>query len=218
MAQHTRRASLLAALAAFACCVSAEPKPPCAAPRGIVPAVPESMCSTTVERENHAGVAVRSYGAPASEMLVTDLTPSNFPYGQVLNISVANILLYLQLANSEGRNLFAERTVPITVRPPGDGWYVSMMVGSSVRPPIPTPNNFEMHLESMGPRLMAVLSFNTSALPTEAEFKGACARARAGTPLKYKVVEGQWTPTYVLYSPQRATLFTSECWVEVAAA
>ena len=216
----------VAALAAFSCTLSAAqeaaPRPPCAAPRGVIPAVTESMCSAVVAPENAAGVVVRSYGAPASEVLVTDMTPSNFPYGEVLNISVSNILLYLQIANSAKRDFLKDRTVPITVRPPGaDGWLVSMMVSTAAFPDpakVPTPNNFEMHLESMGPRLMAAFAFNTSALPSEAEFQAACAKARAGAPRRYKVVEGLWTPTYALYSPRGATLWTNECWVEVAAA
>lgn len=218
MSNHPR-GLLLAALAAFA--TAAAPRPPCAAPRGIVPAVAESMCSEVVVPENAAGVAVRSYGAPATEVLVTDLTPSNFEYGEVLNISVSNIFLYLQADNSAKRDYLADRTVPITVRPPGDGWRVSMMVSTAAFPDpakVPTPNNFEMQLEHMGPRLMAAYAFNTSALPTEAEFQEACARVRMSKPKKYKIVEGLWTPTYVIYSAQRATLWTNECWLEVAAA
>lgn len=214
---------VLAALAALSCARAGDVlKPPCAAPRGIVPAVHESMCSTVVVPENAAGVAVRSYGAPSSEILVTDLTPGNFPYGQVLNISTLNIFLYLEIANSANRSFLNDRTVPITVRPPGpDGWLVSLMVSTAAFPDpatVPTPNNFEMHLEKMGPRLMAAFAFNTTALPSEAEFQTACAKARAGTPKRYRVLEGLWTPTYVLYSPQRATLWTNECWVEVTAA
>lgn len=45
------------------------------------------MCSTEVAKKNPAGVVIRSYGIPTNEVLVTDLTPSNFPYGEVLNIS-----------------------------------------------------------------------------------------------------------------------------------
>jgi len=161
-----------------------EAVPPCAAPRGTIPAVEESMCAAVVVPKNAAGVVVRSYGAPASEVLVTDMTPGNFAYGDVLNISVSNIFLYMESANSAKRNFLADRTVPITVRPPGaDGWLVSMMVSTLAFPDpasVPTPNNFEMHLESMGPRKMAAFQFNTTALPTEAEFEAACAKIRAG--------------------------------------
>jgi hypothetical protein len=210
-------------LAAFAeCATAAVPRPPCAALPGIVPAVAESMCSDVVVPENGAGVAVRSYGAPSNEVLVTVMTPPNFPYGEVLNNSASNIFYYLEIANSEGKNFLADRTVPITVRPPGaDGWLVSMMVSTAAFPDaakVPTPNNFEMHLESMGPRLMAAYAFNTTALPTEAEFDAACAKVRMSKPKQYKIKEGLWTPTYVLYSAQRATLWTNECWLEVAAA
>ena len=111
------------------------------------------MCSTIVVKKNAAGVEVRSYGVPTEEVLVTDLSPSNFPYATVLELSVSNILLYLEIDNSSRENILANRTVPITVRPPpsNDGWLVSMMVSTAAFPTglVPTPNNFEMHLESM---------------------------------------------------------------------
>jgi hypothetical protein len=215
--------SALAILLASSLALAAPPRPPCAAPRGVVPAVPESMCSTVVSPINAAGVVVRSYGVPASEVLVTDLTPGSFPYGEVLNISVSNIILYLQRANSAGTDILASRTVPITVRPPGKeaAWLVSMMVSTAHFPDpskIPTPNNFEMSLEPVSERLFAALAFNTSRLPTEADFKVACAELEKGVPKKYSVVSGGWSPTYAIYSPQAAKLFTNECWLQVQAA
>ena len=212
------RLLLLPALAAAA---GIAPRPPCSAPPGILPAVQESMCSVLVAPPNAAGVAVRSYGAPASERLVTDLTPGNFAYGEVLNISLANIILYFNIANSAGKNFLADRTVPITVRPPGskeDAWLVSMMVSTAAFPDpqrVPTPNNFEMHLEPVGARLFASLAFNTSALPSEAQFKAACADLARGVPAGYSIVQEGWSPTFVIYSPADAVLFTNECWVEV---
>ena len=156
---------------------AAAPRPPCAAPHGVVPAVRESRCSTVVAPRNAAGVVVRSYGVPSSEVLVTDETPANFAYGEVLDISVSNIIYYLQLANSAKVDILGNRTVPITVRPPGaDGWLVSMMVSTAAFPDpakVPTPNNFELHLEPVGERLFAVFAFNTSALPTEASSRSA---------------------------------------------
>jgi len=88
------------------------------------------MCSSVVAKRNAAGVEIRQYGVPSEEVLVTDLTPSNFPYVNVLELSVSNILLYLEVANSSRENILANRTVPITIRPPpsNDGWLVSMMV------------------------------------------------------------------------------------------
>jgi hypothetical protein len=216
---------LLVALVALSLgCTHAAPHPPCAAPHGIIPAVAESMCSSVVVPRNHTtGVAVRSYGTPSSETLVTDFTPSNFPYGEVLNISVSNILLYLAVANAARVNILANRTVPITIRPPTanpDGWLVSMMVSTAAFPNpalIPTPNNFEMHLEPMAQRLFAALTFDTDALPSEEEFKAKCAELAQGVPEGYSSVEEGWTPTYVLYSPRDATRWTSECWVQVKA-
>lgn len=98
-----RAITALAAVVVVACASAAkEAVPPCDAPRGIVPAVDESMCSAVVVPENAAGVVVRSYGKPATEVLVTDMTPSNFAYGDVLNSSVSNILLYLESAIVQG--------------------------------------------------------------------------------------------------------------------
>ena len=203
--------------------LAAPPRPPCAAPSGIIPAVRESMCSTVVSPRNAAGVVVRSYGVPASEVLVTDLTPGNFPYEQVLNISVSNIILFLQSANSAGSNIIASRTVPITVRPPGKeaAWLVSMMVSTVHFPDpskVPTPNNFEMDLEPMSERLFAAFAFNTTSLPTEGDFKDACAELAKGMPKKYSILSDGWSPTYAIYSPQAAELFTNECWLQVQAA
>ena len=179
------------------------------------------MCSTEIAPPNAAGVSLRSYGIPASERLVTDMTPPNFPYGEVLNISVSNIFLYLQIANSAGVNILKDRTVPITVRPnTPEGWLVSMMVSTAAFPDpalVPTPNNFEMHLEPMAQRLFAALTFDTDALPSEEEFKAKCAELAQGVPEGYSSVEEGWTPTYVLYSPRDATRWTSECWVQVKA-
>ena len=213
-----RTAALVCALLSSAAGAAAPaPHPPCAAPAGIVPAVPESMCSTVVA-DSRDGVVIRSYGVPVSERLVTDTTPPNFLYDQVLDISVSNIFVYLGGANSASRYMLSNRTVPITIRPPGDEWRVSMMVSSVAYPDaarVPTPNNFEMLIEAVGERLFAALAFNTTALPTEAEFQAACARLRKGVPKRFSVVEDGWSPTYVLYSPQAATLWTNECWIQV---
>jgi hypothetical protein len=155
---------------------------------------------------------------PTSETLVTDLTPPNFEYGEVLNISVSNILLYLASANSKRENLLAARTAPITIRPPGDAWYVSMMVSTARFPnpaQVPTPNNFEMSLGPVGQRLFAALAFNTSGLPSEAQFKAKCAELVQGVPKGYSVVDDGWSPTYVLYSARDEELYTNECWQQV---
>lgn len=180
------------------------------------------MCSTVIHKNATTGVEIRAYGRPSTEVLVTDMTPSNFQYGDVLNISVSNIILYLQLANSAGIDILSNRTVPITVRPPGaDGWLVSMMVSTAAFPDparIPTPNNFEMHLEPMAMRLFATLAFDTDALPSEAVFKARCAELAQKLPPGYSIVQDGWSPTYALYSPRDATRWTNECWQQVEAA
>ncbi len=82
---------------------------------------------------------------------------------------------------------------------------------------VPTPNNFEMSLEPVSQRLFAVLPFNTSALPSEAEFQAKCAELASGVPKGYSIVQDGWSPTYVLYSPEKAALWTNECWQQVQA-
>ena len=158
---------------------------------------------------------MRSYGVPSTEVLVTDLTPGNFEYGEVLNVSISNILLYLSEVSPRGT---LARTVPITVRPPGDAWYVSMMVSTVAFPDpskLPTPANFEMSLEPVAERLFATLAFNTTSLPSEADFKAACAELTRDVPKAFSVVAGKWTPAYAIYSGRDAKLFTNECWLEV---
>lgn len=212
---------LSASLGLLALASAAAPQPPCAAPKGIIPAVPECMCSTDLA--HHKGIAIRQYGVPTTEVLVSDLTPPNFDFGEVLNISAANIFLYLQIANSKGEDILASRTAPITVRPPqsGNPWFVSMMVSTAHFPDpakVPTPKNFEMSLSPVGQRVFAALAFNTSALPSEAQFKAKCAELAQGLPKGYSIVNDGWSPAYVLYSPQKAELWTNECWQQVKAA
>ena len=96
-----------------------------------------------------------------------------------------------------------------------------MMVSTAAFPDptlIPTPHNVEMHLEPMAERLFAALAFDTPAVPTEEEFKAACANLTKGVPSTYSIVEEEWSPTYVLYSPRDAKVFTNECWIQVKAA
>lgn len=217
----TWTATLAACVLALAS--AADPVPPCAAPDGIVPAVPECMCSTVVAAADTRGVSVRSYGAPAAETLVTNEVPGQLPYNETLQDCVGNIILYLQSANSAKKDYLAARTAPITVRPPsprgeGGNWLVSMMVSTVVFPDpagVPTPNNFEMHTESMGERLFATLPFITTGLPDEATFDAACAKLAKALPKGYTNVTRGWSPTYVIYSPRDAALWTNECWIEV---
>lgn len=202
----------------------ATPVPPCSPPAGIIAAVHESMCSTIVQKKDSHGVAIRSYGLPSNEILVTDMTTSNFPYETVLDISITNILIYLEIANSANRNFLQNRTVPFTIRPPisnPDGWLVSMMVSTVAFPnpfDVPKPNNFEMHLEAVSERLFATFAFNTTSLPTENDFTTACYTLLKSVPTKYQVFNDGWNPTYVIYSPRNATTFTNECWLQVKAA
>ena len=82
---------------------------------------------------------------------------------------------------------------------------------------VPTPNNFEMHLEPVTERLFATFAFNTTSLPTEDNFTTACYTLLKSIPTKFAVFNDGWNPTYVIYSPRNAT-FTNECWIQVKTA
>lgn len=223
-----RRTHAGAVLAVLAVVAAAPPVPPCAAPAGILPAVPECMCSSVVVPANAAGVAVRSYGLPTNEVLITNEVPGGLPYNLSLFDAVSNIFLYLEADNSAKRNFLSARTAPITVRPPSPpgargSWFFSMMLSTEVFPDpskVPTPNNFELHTETLtsgAPRLFAALAFNTTKLPSEAAFAAECAKLAKALPPGYQGVSKGWSPTYVIYAAQDAKLWTNECWTEVVA-
>ena len=196
------------------------PRPPCSAPIGIdVPAVSESVCSLEVA---HAGdVVIREIGLPASATLVT--SPVDGPdFYDDLAAGVELLLQYFGGENSANKNILSARTTPITARNLGDknfSWLVSMMVSTADYPDnttIPQPS-LPVRFENVGARSIAALQFNTTQPPVEADFAAACGRLLSSRlPKTYTFDEASsWTPTYVFYSGQFASFFSSECWAEV---
>jgi hypothetical protein len=196
------------------------PVPPCAAPLGVaVPAVPESMCSHPVAQVGD--VTIRDYGLPAAATLVEVHIDGSVFY-QVLADGIQMLLQYFSGDNAGSKNVLDARTTPIVVRNVGDynlTWIVSMMISTAAFPDpsaIPLPN-LPVELEQVGRRSLAVLQFNTTSLPVEADFEAACGQLFASPlPKGYTFNRSSsYSPSYVLYSGETTSLFTNECWAEV---
>lgn len=214
--------SLLAALVAAVAAASApaaskpwSPVPPCTAPVGVdSPAVPESMCSNEVARRG--AIVVREYGLPAAATLA-QVRVDDQVFAQARLFGTQLLLEYFV---KENHNI--GRTVPISVRNLGDRnttWLVGMMVSTAQYPDsgdIPAPSQ-PVELEPVGLRTLAAVQFNTSSLPAVEDYDRACGRLLAGPlPKGYAVNKtSSWTPTYVVYSGEGSTSYTSECWAEV---
>jgi hypothetical protein len=196
------------------------PVPPCAPPMGVdEPAVPESMCFNPVAQAGN--VSVREYGLPASATLV-EVHIDGPVFYQILSGGIQMVLQYFGGDNAASKNLLDARTTPITVRNVGDynlTWVVGMMISTAAFPnsaDIPLAN-LPVELEQVGQRSMAVLQFNTTSLPVDADFIAACGQLFAASlPKHYQFnMSSSWTPTYVLYSGEVSSYFTNECWAEV---
>jgi hypothetical protein len=197
-----------------------KPVPPCAPPLGVdEPAVPESMCSHTLAEVGN--VSVREYGLPASATLVQVHIDTPVFY-DALTYGIQNLIGYFQGDNVGSKNVLDARTTPITVRNKGDfnlTWVVGMMISTAAFPntaDIPVPY-LPTELEPVGLRSMAVLQFNTTSLPVDADFNAACGQLIASPlPKGFHInASSEWSPTYVLYSGEVSTYFTNECWYEV---
>ncbi len=199
------------------------PVPPCSAPPGIVnPAVPESLCFTTVLPPNpNTGVTIRSYGLPVNETLFTTMVQGS--YVNAIPQGVALIVDFFSGNNDENKNILSARTTPILAHPKASNvWTVSMMVSTAQFPDnflIPRPNPPTLGiLELVGKRLIAAFQFESSGLPYSENFEEACGSLNNTIPSGYVVnATSPYSPTYVIYNAETATNFTSECWFEVNA-
>ena len=196
------------------------PVPPCAPPLGVdVPAVPECMCSNPVAQVSD--VIVRDYGLPAAATLAIIHVDGPVFY-QCLIIGVQSLIEYFDGDNVERKNILGARTTPITVRNVQDlnfTWIVGMMVSTATFPDasvIPQPN-LPVQLENIGRRSLAVVQFNTTVPPVDADFTAACGKLLSSPlPKLYHFnLSSSWSPTYVLYSAEASNYFTNECWAEV---
>jgi hypothetical protein len=218
---HAHLLLLLVALTRTAFAKPWNPQPPCAAPDGVYsPAVAESMCSRAVASAD-GPVVVRQYGLPESATLARAEVISTVFYS-ALSTGVQQLLNYFGGENSMRQNILSARTTPITARNLNFNnltWVVSMMVSTAAFPDnatIPRPS-LPVKLESVGLRSIAALQFNTTSPPVAADFEAACGSLFSGRLPKGYVFDmaSSWSPTYVFYSGQFASFFTSECWAEV---
>jgi hypothetical protein len=201
------------------------PTPPCAAPAGIVdPAVPESLCFTTVVPPSpRTGVTIRSYGLPVNETLFTAQVQGI--YQNALPQGLQLVFSYLSGNNDESRNILTARTTPILAHPvpASNAWTVSMMVSTAQFPddfliPRPSPPTLG-RLSRVGARLIAAFQFDTTGAPYAENFEEACGSLNNTIPSGYVVnATSPFSPTYVLYNAEAAANFTSECWFEVTEA
>lgn len=197
-----------------------DPTPPCGPPLGVdEPAVPEAMCSAPLAQVGD--VLLREYGLPAAATLVEVHVDGPEYYG-VLVAGVSMIIQYFQGSNGDNKNFMGARTTPITMRNLADNnltWIVGMMISTAAFPDaaaIPQAS-LPVELEQVGLRSLAVVQFNTTSPPVDADFKAACGKLLASPlPKGYTFnLSSSWSPTYVLYSAEAATFFTNECWAEV---
>jgi hypothetical protein len=211
---------LLLLLSPFASAKPWKPSPPCAAPLGVdEPAVAESMCSLAVA--SAGDIVVREIGLPASATLSSTSVIGSGTYGDIAT-GVELLLQYFGGQNSANKDILSARTTPITARNLGDqnfSWFVSMMVSTAEYPDnstIPQPS-LPVRLENVGSRSIAALQFNTTVPPVAEDFAAACGSLLSSRlPKGYAFNEASsWTPTYVFFSSQFASFFTSECWAEV---
>jgi len=141
---------------------------------------------------------------------------------EILTLGIQMLVEYFKGDNAGSKNVLGARTTPITVRNVGDynlTWIVGMMISTATFPDtsnIPLPH-LPVELEQIGQRSLAVLQFNTTSLPVDADFKAACGQLFASPLPKGYIfnMSSSWSPTYVLYSGEVSTFFTNECWAEV---
>jgi hypothetical protein len=210
---------LTAALAA-----SAAPTPtPCAAPPGIVPVLPESLCYKDVVPTNPSGVSVRQYnGNPNATFVVAS---GRGAYVGGVQASIASVISYFAGSNDDQRNILSARTVPFAVVPSAGGsfWTAYMEVSPTQFPDdflIPRPNpNQGVALEKVNANLglVAVFAFNTTGFPYIENVEEACGAINESTlPAGYAInTTNPFSPTYAFYNGESSVNFTSECWMSV---
>jgi hypothetical protein len=180
------------------------------------------MCSEVLAELQ--GVTVRAMGLPAAETLIAgSFWASQWPV--IIGYGVSSLIDFFQGDNTAQRKFPGARTTPVTFRqrsfPNGTifEWRSAMMLSTTAFPvtsAIPQPVD-PLQLEPVGPRLVAVVQFNSTGLPSEQDFAAACGRILpSALPTGYAVNEtSSWSPTFALYSREGATVFENECWKEV---
>lgn len=198
---------------------------PCAAPPGIVPAVPESLCYKELVPTNPSGVSIRQYTAPLNATFASGGANGAYPGG--VQGSIASILSYFSGANDDQRNILSARTVPLLVIPPTRSPYWSAFLEVS---PTQFPDSFLIPRplrgvtlssvnDNIGGTLMASFQYNTTGFPYIENVQEACGVIQNSTlPSGYAInTSHPFSPTYVFYNGQGDAQYTSECWMAVYA-
>jgi hypothetical protein len=200
---------------------------PCAAPPGVLPAVPEGLCYKELVPSNPSGVSIRQYAGSDNATFASGGGNGGFPQG--LQSSIASVINYFNGANDEQRNILSARTVPFAIIPPKRSpyWAAFMEISPTQFPDdflIPRPNqNIGVTLSlvnnQIGNTLIAVFQFNTTGFPYLENIQEACGVIQNSTlPTGYAVnATHPFSPTYVFYNGQADTNYTSECWMAVYA-
>lgn len=191
----------------------------CPVPPGIAnPAMSEAPCYTDVFPKNSTtGIAIRQYGLPKNEVFIVYQVPRANGGSAIGGITA--ILDYFSGANSEKRDISFARTTPaVTTHYFAAVGYdvvvVYMMVSTASFPdpsaiPMPTKGLQVTRVRNV---TAAVIQFNTSGVPSEADFAAACSNV-SSLPSGYAF--SSTYPSYVVYNGENATQFTSECWRNV---
>lgn len=204
--------------------VASTPTPPCAAPPGVVPVLPEGLCYNVVVPTNPSGMEIRAYGIPTNASFVSGIGSGAYLAG--VQSSIASALGYLAGANDEQRNILTARIVPFAVTPPKPGvtnvWTANIGLSTLQFPDdflIPRPNKpVTVSRVSANIVNVAAFQFNTTGMPYEENFLEACGGINNSTlPAGWAVnTTSNWTPAYVFYNGmQAAQNFTNECWKAV---
>jgi hypothetical protein len=211
----------LALLASAAAASAAAPTPVCAAPPGIVPALPEGLCYVEQVPTNPSGISIRAYGTtPTNASLVS--APGGGAYLQAVQGSIANALNYFAGQNDEQRNILPARIVPFAITPRSGAYVAHIGISPEQFPdnfliPRPVVPSVTVTLVSANLGLIAAFQFNTTGFPYLENFQEACGAIQNSTlPRGYGIdANHPFSPTYVFYNGMNAADFQCECWMAV---
>jgi hypothetical protein len=216
------RAVLLTSALAFS---SAGLAGPCAAPSGVDPVLPESLCFKELVPTNPSGISIRQYNAPNNATFASGGGAGAYPNG--LQAAIATVLNYFSGANDEQRSILTARTTPFIILPPSRGPYWASFLEVS---PTQFPDNFLIPRplqgvslspvnNNLGNTLIASFQFNTTGFPYLENIQEACGVIQNSTlPKGYAInTTHPFSPSYAFYNGMSSTDFTSECWMVVYA-
>ena len=201
---------------------AAFPAPPCYS--SLNPSF-ESFCSRVVARNKTAAVVVREMapGLVRARFQLTRQPPQ--PYADAVPVGIASVLPYF-VARRNGAGALINRTTPFLVAllgHPDPFWEIAMFLPASAYPTpasAPDPETAATGVSLLSNAtlrdLTAAFAFSTPKLPSEADFKAACATLTGGLPKGFEVPPGAF-PFWAIYSPERSAAFMSECIIDVRA-